>query len=76
LHEHLITKQIFSKVYFSPIHLTEFYKEKLKINLKLPITENISDQVLTLPLYPNMTMDEKRYLVDSVAEFFEKEEKI
>ena len=73
LHEHLIKKRIFSKIYFSPIHLTDFYKEKLKMDVKLPITENISDQVLTLPLYPNMTMDEKKYLVDSVAEFFEEE---
>jgi perosamine synthetase len=71
LHEYLIKKQIFSKIYFSPIHLTQFYREKLKINVKLPTTENISDQILTLPLYPNMTMDEKKYLVDSVAEFFE-----
>ena len=73
LHEHLIKKRIFSKIYFSPIHLTDFYKEKLKMDVKLPVTENISDQVLTLPLYPNMTMDEKKYLVDSVAEFFEEE---
>ena len=28
LHKYLLTKKIFSKVYFSPIHKTEFYKEK------------------------------------------------
>jgi perosamine synthetase len=62
-------KQIFSKVYFNPIHLTTYYKQLNPDNL-LPITENISEQVLTLPLYPNMTKEEKTYLTESVFEFF------
>ena len=37
----------------------------------LPITEKISEQVLTLPMYPNMEKDEKDYLIDSISEFFE-----
>jgi len=71
LHEFLIKKQIFSKVYFKPIHLTSFYRKKF--NGKegmLPITENIAKTVLTLPLYPNMTQEEKKYLIDSINEFF------
>jgi len=72
LQNHLIQKKIFSKVYFSPIHLTQFYKEKFGIGEGfLPITEQISNQVLSLPIYPSMTMEEKNYLVDSLAEFFE-----
>ena len=72
LHNYLSEKGIFSKVYFSPIHLTPFYKAKFnqKEN-SLPNTEKISQQVLTLPIYPNMTMEEKNYLVDTVSEFFE-----
>ena len=72
LHKFLITKKIFSKVYFSPIHKTEFYKEKYPdIDKELPITNLIASKVLTLPLYPNMTNDEKHFLVDSISEFFE-----
>jgi perosamine synthetase len=73
LHQFLIKKQIFSKVYFKPIHLTSFYMKKF--NGKegmLPITEKISKTVLTLPLYPNMTQDEKKYLIDSIHEFFDR----
>ena len=72
LHDYLSEKGIFSKVYFSPIHLNPFYKAKFnqKEN-SLPNTEKISQQVLTLPIYPNMTMEEKNYLVDTVSEFFE-----
>ena len=72
LHDFLISKRIFSKVYFSPIHLTDFYKNKFGyLKNSLPITEKISNEVLTLPLYPNMTSEEKMYLVESVQEFFE-----
>lgn len=70
LQNYLTNKRIFSKVYFAPIHLTEFYKKSFGIQ-KLPLTEAISDQVLTLPLYPNMTFEEKQYLVDAISEFFE-----
>ena len=34
------------------------------------ISEKRSQQVLTLPFYPNMTVEEKDYLVDSISEFF------
>ena len=72
LHKFLLEKKIFSKVYFNPIHKTKFYKEKYpNINERLKQTNSLSSQVLTLPLYPNMTNEEKRYLVESVAEFFE-----
>lgn len=74
LHKFLISKKIFSKVYFSPIHLTSFYKEKFGTKKgDLPTTEKISDRVLTVPIYPNMTKEEKNYLIESISQFFESE---
>ena len=72
LHDFLTERQIFSKVYFSPIHNTSFYQQKFGIDKKLlPITEKVSQEVLTLPLYPNMTAEEKDLLVQTIYEFFE-----
>lgn len=72
LQSHLTEKRIFSKIYFKPIHLYPFYEKLDKKNLvKMPVTMKIYDQVLTLPLYPNMTNEEKDYLTSSVLEFFE-----
>jgi perosamine synthetase len=72
LHEYLLEKRIFSKVYFAPIHLTSFYQEKFGLKEgMLPVTEKVAHQVLTLPIYPNMTSEEKSYLIESVSEFFE-----
>ena len=75
LHSHLLADGIFSKVYFYPIHLTDFYKNKFCTKSgMLPVTEKIADQVLTLPLYPNMTIEEKNLLIESIDVFFEKPE--
>jgi dTDP-4-amino-4,6-dideoxygalactose transaminase len=72
LHRFLLEKKIFCKIYFSPIHLTKFYQNKIGNNYSLPNTEDISNLVLTLPLFPNMTQEEKEYLINSIDEFFEK----
>ena len=72
LKEFLLKKRIFCKIYFNPIHLTEYYKSKFGSKLgDLPITEKVSEQLLTLPLFPSMTMEEKNFLCDSVDEFFD-----
>ena len=72
LHHFLLKKKIFSKVYFEPIHLSDYYKMNHPTTLNsLPITEKISQQVLTLPMYPNMTSEERDYLISSISEFFE-----
>ncbi|HEC92054.1 MAG TPA: DegT/DnrJ/EryC1/StrS family aminotransferase, partial [Candidatus Atribacteria bacterium] len=54
--QYLAEKGIMSKVYFDPIHLTYFYRNKFGFKKgDLPITEKISEQVLSLPLYPTLT---------------------
>ncbi len=76
LQKFLLTKKIFSKVYFNPIHLSSYYKKEFKTyEGMLPVTEKISGQMLTLPIYPNMTNEEKTYLIDSISEFFESNNK-
>ena len=73
LHSHLLADGIFSKVYFYPVHLTDFYKKKFGTKPGiLPVTEKIADRVLTLPIYPNMTIEEKNLLIESIDMFFEK----
>lgn len=72
LQQFLLKKKIFCKIYFDPIHLTQFYSKKFATGSGiLPTTESISQQVLTLPMYPNMTNDEKNYVIDSIAEYIE-----
>jgi len=70
LSAYLAQKGIMTKVYFSPVHLTHFYKNELGYNCELPVTERLSQQVLSLPLHPTLTKDEIDYIADAVATFF------
>ena len=73
LRDFLLKQGIFCKVYFNPIHLTSYYMSKFGLSTDiLPTTEKISEQVLTLPLFPNMTSEEKTLLSDSIDEFFDR----
>lgn len=70
LASYLAEKGVMTKIYFSPIHLTHFYKKELKYNIKLPVTENMSKQVLSLPIYPTLTDEEMDYMTDEIKAFF------
>jgi perosamine synthetase len=60
-----------AKVYFSPVHLTHFYKNELGYTCKLPVTEEIATQVLTLPMYPNLLREDMDYIVEQIKKFLE-----
>lgn len=72
LMEFLTKKKIMSKVFFYPIHSTTYYS-KIGFNSlqNLPMTNLISKQILTLPMYPSLTKEELDYIVESVQEFCE-----
>ena len=71
LKNYLTSKGIMSKVYFEPVHFTSFYEDVLKYDCKLSATKKISNEVLTLPMYPALTKKEIDYMVDMIRRFFE-----
>jgi perosamine synthetase len=70
LMKHLADKGIMTKVYFSPVHLTSFYRNELNYTCKLPVTEEVSKRSLTLPMYPTLTKKEKKHMVEEIKNFF------
>ncbi len=70
LMKHLAEKGIMTKVYFSPVHQTHFYRNELKYSCKLPVTEDMSKEVLTLPMHPLLTGEEISCIVNEVVSFF------
>lgn len=51
-------------VHFRAVHLLEYYRKKYKLQGTLPVAESASDRVLSLPLYPSMTLKDVRQVVD------------
>lgn len=72
LQEYLLQKGIFSKIYFAPIHLKSFYRNKYGYKENdLPITEMISKKIITLPFSLNFSIEDQNYIVKSIKTFFE-----
>jgi perosamine synthetase len=71
LKKYLTDNGIMSKVYFEPVHLASFYKKVLKYDCDLQVTEKVSKDVLTLPMYPTLTKEEMKYIVEEIKRFFE-----
>ena len=53
-----------------PIHKQNAYKKQFG-DIKLPITEKFSKEILSLPINPFMTGDEVNFVIKKVNEFFE-----
>ncbi|WFN35006.1 DegT/DnrJ/EryC1/StrS family aminotransferase [Methanogenium sp. S4BF] len=69
--KHLERKGIMSKIYFSPVHQTDFYQKKMKNSSTLPVTQEISDDIISLPFYPGISRDDIDFVVANIKEFYE-----
>jgi perosamine synthetase len=63
LMNHLGSKGVGSGIHYIPSHVFSFYK---KDGISLPITEQIYDEILTLPLFPDITDAQVETVVDAV----------
>lgn len=70
--ETLDDRNIASKVYWDPpVHRTEYYSETKDEIPELPVTDDISSRVLSLPMHPNLSTEETTRIVDAVADAVE-----
>jgi dTDP-4-amino-4,6-dideoxygalactose transaminase len=49
-----------------PVHLQESYSECRNQSKYLPVTENLAGEIVSLPLYPELTDEEVDYVIESV----------
>ena len=71
LQAYLLEKGIYTKVYFYPIHLKSFYREKFGYKQgDLPITEKLSDKILTLPFSLRFKESDQDYIINCIKDFF------
>jgi len=66
----LTKKDIMTKIYFDPIHKSDFYKKIKFKQSNLQNTKEITDRILSLPMYPSLNQKELQYIVDSISNFF------
>jgi perosamine synthetase len=61
---------IMTKVYFSPVHETHFYKKVQGYECSLPVTDKCSKEIISLPFYPGITQEEMGSVVEMIKSFY------
>lgn len=68
--EHLRNKGIDARVYYpQPLHLQKCFKHLGYKKGDFPESEKASLNTLAIPVYPDLTTQEKDYIIDSIREF-------
>jgi len=65
LQAQLLEKKIQTGIHYFPNHLLTFYK-----NIKLPITEKVYQEIITLPLHADIKPKEIYYIAQNLIDFF------
>lgn len=68
--EYLGDSGVSSKIYFHPVHQSEFYKNKLGYDVDLPVTERVFEKTITLPMFPSLTTEQMDYVAETVGKFY------
>jgi dTDP-4-amino-4,6-dideoxygalactose transaminase len=73
LQRHLASRGISSAVHYpTPLHLTPAYRDMAcRAVGSLPVSEAVSDQILSLPMYPELSSEHLNRVVDAVLEFLQ-----
>ena len=70
LRQHLTTQGIGSEIYYPlPLHLQECFRNLGYPPGSLPETERAAAEVLSLPIFPGLRMDEQERVAESIREF-------
>jgi dTDP-4-amino-4,6-dideoxygalactose transaminase len=67
--QHLRDRGILSVFHYLPLHLSEMGRQFGGRPGDCPVTENLSDRLLRLPFYTQMTEAEQSYVIDSILRF-------
>ncbi len=70
LYDFLRTRNIFAQVHYIPVHRMPYYEALGHRAGDFPHAEAYYADCLSLPLYPTLTDEEQKYVVESVAAFY------
>ena len=66
LHRHLKARDISTGVHYYPIHLQPYYLEN---GASCPVAERVWQRILSLPLFPDMTVSQVEQVIEGVLSF-------
>ena len=70
LAKHLKSKGIDTGLHYPvPVHLQKCYRERGFDKVSLPVTEQVTKEILSLPMFPGLTPEQQQRVVEEVAAF-------
>ena len=74
LREYLQDKKIGTEIYYPvPLHQQDCFRSLHPAKQLLPVTERLAKSVLSLPVFPALTMDEQDAVVQAIAAYFQRQ---
>ena len=72
LSAYLTEKSIGNRIYYPvPLHLQECYEALGHHKGDFPVAEQAAHEVLSLPIYPELTTDQMAYVVETIKQYFD-----
>ncbi|MEM5507013.1 DegT/DnrJ/EryC1/StrS family aminotransferase [Shewanella frigidimarina] len=67
LAKYLIDRQVYTTLRYHPLHLNPIYGQ---MDLRLENSEILNDDALSIPLHPNMSLDDAKKVVSEIIAFY------
>lgn len=68
---HLRNNNILAQVHYIPVHLMPYYRQFGWKEGDLTVAENYYSQCLSLPLYPELSVEDQTFVIKTIEEYYE-----
>ncbi|PJJ10924.1 hypothetical protein CLU83_4401 [Flavobacterium sp. 1] len=72
LYNYLRGNKIFAQIHYIPCHLMPYYKQFGWKEGDMPNAETYYRNCLSLPMYPTLTVEEQKFVIDKIEEYYKK----
>ena len=72
LYDYLRANKVYSQVLYIPAHLMPYYRQFGWKAGDMPVAEDYYAKCLALPMFPTLTDEEQRWVIDKVSEYMAK----
>ncbi|CAN1543457.1 WecE Predicted pyridoxal phosphate-dependent enzyme apparently involved in regulation of cell wall biogenesis [Flavobacteriaceae bacterium] len=72
LYNYLRENKIFAQIHYIPCHLMPYYKQFGWKEGDIPNAEAYYKNCLSLPMYPTLTVEEQKFVIDKIQEYYKK----
>lgn len=72
LYNHLRNSSIFAQIHYIPCHLMPYYKQFGWKEGDMPNSENYYRHCISLPMFPTLSDQDQKYVIDTILNYYEK----